>query len=134
MIKPVKISFLTLAFSFLCLTLSAQLNGIGKGKINTKKVDAVTNQFEISFRANYENLSIEVGKIWEASIPELELGTKIMKINNVDVSKFDKSELCSYWEVARNEIYNMEQVTVQINHKGTPKNIELTRKNVLEEI
>ena len=41
MIKPVKISFLTLAFSFLCLTLSAQLNGIGKGKINTKKVDAV---------------------------------------------------------------------------------------------
>ncbi|MFD2908344.1 retropepsin-like aspartic protease [Flavobacterium ardleyense] len=100
----------------------------------SKKANPVVNQFEISFRANYEDVSLEVGKIWEASIPELTLGTKIIKINNVDVSNFDRAELCAYWEIEANKIQNMDQVTVQINHNGTPKNIELSRKNLLGEI
>lgn len=93
--------------------------------------DNLISEFEVNFKPNYFNESIEINRIWDTSISELSLGTKLLKIDNIDVSKFDKIELCNFWKSFKITYENTDKIVIQISHNGMPKEIELNRKNRL---
>lgn len=93
--------------------------------------DNLINEFEVNFKPNYFSQSIEINRIWENGISELAIGTKLLKIDNIDVSKFNKIELCDFWKSYKMTYENTDKIIIQVLNNGLPKEIELNRKNRL---
>ncbi|NAS30384.1 hypothetical protein GTQ40_05330 [Flavobacteriaceae bacterium R38] len=108
---------------------------------NTKKIylapvkkmkEDFFRKFEIAFGPNYKTNTINITRVLSNN-NELTLGTKLLKINNIDVSKFNKDELCEFWKKHEYALFNnFDKLSIEISNNGTPKEIELVKKEFLK--
>jgi len=92
-------------------------------------------KFPVAFSPNYSTNSIEITRVLrnEANI-ELKLGTKVIKINEIDVSNFNKSELCEFWKKYERPFFdNFDELSIEISDMGVPKKVNLVKREFLKE-
>jgi hypothetical protein len=98
------------------------------------KIESDTlKSFELSFSPHYTDNSIRVNSIWDDHrLKEtIEIDTKIIAINTIAVSNFNKQELCDYWNTNKKSIFNSDTIEIEIVHNGKNEKITLTKKQLL---
>jgi predicted aspartyl protease len=85
--------------------------------------------YEILLKPNFSNNRIEISGIYnlELSSKDYEIGTLIVTIDEIDVSKFSQDELCDFWKNTWSNIQLKGKITV-VTEKGV---IELVKKNYI---
>ncbi len=103
--------------------------------VNEIKEDKLSS-FQLSLSLNYKENSIVVNNSWtEYKLDfEIENGTKVSAINKIDVSKFNKQELCDFWENKRKEIFNKQNIEIEFLDKSGIKKVTLTKKQLLPKL
>jgi predicted aspartyl protease len=89
--------------------------------------------FELLIAPNFIDNSIQVYNSWEDHKldNQIEVGAKISTINNIDVSKFSREELCDFWTNKRGVIFDKETIEIELDDKSVKRNIILTKKQLL---
>ena len=89
--------------------------------------------FELLIAPNFIDNSIQVYNTWEDHKldNQIEVGAKISTINNIDVSKFSREELCDFWSNKRGVIFDKETIEIELDDKSVKRNIILTKKQLL---
>ncbi len=81
--------------------------------------------FEISLNADFGKNEILIGNLIKDSklLNEIDQNSKILSINEIDVSSFQKNELCEFWNNEMNNLKKQEKLNLIIENKGVPKKI-----------
>ena len=89
--------------------------------------------FQVLFAPDYSDNSIRINSTWDDHPikGEIEIGSKIITINTITVSNFNKQELCDYWNTNKKSIFNSDTIEIEIVHNGKNEKITLTKKQLL---
>lgn len=89
------------------------------------------NKFPIGLTPNYLNNSIQINRIWDLKSTNFNLGDTVLKINNFDVSNFDRADLCDFWKTTWKTIKNKENLEIQLEKDGKIVSATLDKKKLL---
>lgn len=100
--------------------------------INVIKEDKLSS-YQLYFSINYEENIIVVNNAWaEHKLNfEVENRTKVLTINNVNVSNFKRNELCEYWSKFQEELKEGKELEVELKFQDTIQKVTLFRKQIL---
>jgi predicted aspartyl protease len=100
--------------------------------MNEMKEDKLS-AYQLGFSINYDKNAIVVANSWtEHHLDfEVENGTKVLAINSVDVSNFDRNQLCEYWYDFQNQIKEGKAIEIELNVSNNKRKITLAKKQLL---
>lgn len=95
--------------------------------------DEVLKSFEVLFAPDYTDNSIRINSTWDDHQlkEKIEIGSKISTINSINVSNFNKQELCEYWNTEKKTIFNNDTIEIEVIQNGRAEKIVLTKKQLL---
>lgn len=95
--------------------------------------DDALKSFEVLFSPDYTDNSIRINSTWDDHQlkEKIEIGSKIITINTVTVSNFNKQELCDYWNTTKKTIFNNDTIEIEVFQNGMAQKIVLTKKQLL---
>ena len=99
-----------------------------------KEIEMIKENFEIILAPNYKNTRIEIiGFMDGANNLDLFKSEKleIISINNKDVTKFSKDELCEYWLNDSNPYFRENEISLKVKNGEIFSEIKLARKTYL---
>jgi archaellin len=100
--------------------------------INVIKEDKLSS-YQLGIYINYEENMIFVNNSWsEHKLDfDIENGTKVLKINSMNVSNFKRNELCEYWSKFQEEIKEGKEIEVELKTKTGSRKVTLSKKQIL---
>jgi predicted aspartyl protease len=89
--------------------------------------------YQLGFSVDYDKNEIVVTNSWtEHQLDfEVENGTKVLAINSVDVSSFNRNQLCEYWYDFQNQIKDGKEIEIELDVNNTKRKVVLIKKQLL---
>lgn len=96
-------------------------------------MDDEIKKFPVDIKPNYETQELIIGNIWQAHSTKssFENETKVLKINDNDVSNFTKEQLCQFWNNDWKTLSSLDELEIVVEHSEGNKKISIKKEDLL---
>jgi predicted aspartyl protease len=100
--------------------------------MNEIKEDKLSS-YQLGFSVNYDENIIVVSNSWTEHQLDFEIvnGTKVLAINSVDVSNFNRNQLCEYWYNFQDQMKEGKDIEIELNVSNNKRKVTLVKKQLL---
>jgi len=91
-------------------------------------------EFPVDIRPDYKTRELIISNIWEqhSGSSNFENETKVLKINETDVSSFTKEQLCQFWDNNWKTLHALDQLELVIETSEGAREYSIKKENLLK--